>query len=396
MIDICFLGGLYPHEIEKELYANSKWGICYAANNHQWRLIEGFEQNRAHLTVITAPFLSTFLRGYKKLNVPECTFGNKGNYISVGYRNIFLLGNAESKIFNELERWYSNTTGTSKCVLIYCLEGSIIKAALKLRNRHKDVKLCQMIPDLPEDMAANWLYKALGFKKRSLEFIYSSMPKMDMFIYLSKYMNDAIGNITRPYIVSEGVYKDTGVYNIEDKLENTILYTGNLNRKYGIEHLVESFKLLGKDYKLYVRGDGDMVEYVKQQSVLNPEIVYLPRMDYEELKRLQRQVSVLVNPVLPTEKFTYNFFPSKTMEYLASGTPVVMYRLGGVPEEYYDYIHTPDDLSLEALSRKLREICNLTIEESRQMGTKSREFILSNKSAKVMTQRILDFIDLHT
>jgi len=392
MIDICFLGGMYPKEIEKELYANSRWGICYAANIHQWRLLDGFEQNHANITVITAPFLSTYLRGYKKLYVPKCSFGSKGNYRSVGYRNIFLLGNVQSQIYKELEHWYSSTNGASKCILIYCLEGAIMKAALQLRNQHPDVKLCQMIPDLPEDMAANWLYKALGFKKRSKEFIYSSMPKMDMFVYLSKHMNEAIGNTTKPYIVSEGVYEDTGVYTIEEKLKNTILYTGNLNKKYGIEHLVESFKLLGEGYKLYVRGDGDMVDYVKTEAASHPGIEYLPRMDYEDLKKLQRQVSVLVNPVLPTETFTRNFFPSKTMEYLASGTPVVMYRLGGVPDEYYDYIHTPEDLSIEALSQLLKIICDLSTEESRKYGTKSREFILSRKSAKVMTREILDFI----
>ena len=393
MIDICFLGGMYPQEIEKELFANSRWGICYAANNHQWRLIEGFEQNDANLTVITAPFLSTFLRGYKKLNVPRCAFGNNGNYKSVGYRNIFLFGNKQSQIYEELKRWYTSTTGVSKCVLIYCLEGTIMKAALQLRNQYPDVKLCQMIPDLPEDMAANWLYKALGFKKRSMEFIYASMPKMDMFIFLSKHMNDAICNTTKPYLVSEGVYEDTGAYTIEDKLKNTILYTGNLNKKYGIEHLVESFKLLGSGYKLYVRGDGDMIEYVKTEAALNPNIEYLPRMDYEALKKLQRQVSVLVNPVLPTENFTRNFFPSKTMEYLASGTPVVMYRLGGVPDEYYNYIYTPEDLSTEALSRQLKTICNMTLEESRNCGSKSREFIISHKLSKVMTREILNFIE---
>lgn len=392
MIDICFLGGLYPHEIEKEIYSNSRWGICHAANNHQWGLIEGFEQNNANITVITAPFLSTYLRGYKKMNVPSCSFGPKGKYKSIGYRNIFLLDNQIKKIQDSLEHWYRQSESEMKCILIYCLETTIMRAALHLKHKYNDIKLCQMVPDLPEDMAANLLYKILGFKKRSIVFIHKSMSEMDMFIFLSKHMNDTLNHSNKPYLVSEGLYKDTGFFKEENKLERTILYTGNLNRKYGIQHLVESFKKINGDYKLYVRGDGDMVDYVHEESRYDSRIIYLSRMDYEELKKFQRRVSVLVNPVLPTETFTNNFFPSKTMEYLASGTPVVMYKLGGVPNEYYEYISVPDDLSEESLAMKIIEICNLSDTESRQCGKKSRDFILSRKSSAFMTKDILEFI----
>ena len=38
-----------------------------------------------------------------------------------------------------------------------------------------------------------------------------------------------------------------------------------------------------------------------------------------------------VNPRQNNEEFTKYSFPSKTMEYLASGVPVVAYKLDGIP-----------------------------------------------------------------
>lgn len=392
MLDICFLGGVYPHEIEKELYKNSKWGISYAANNHQWRLIEGFEENSFPLHVVSAPYLSTYMRGYKKLYVPECFFGPSSRYHSVGYRNVFLFGNEHNKLMDGLEKWYKNSSADKKCILIYCLNAGDVKAAVKMKEKHPDLVLCQMVPDLPMDMACNKLYRLLGLKKRDIDFIDNSMDKMSMFIFLSKYMNDSINKHNKPYLISEGVFKQSDKWQRNEKLNRTILYTGNLNKKYGIEHLVKAFQHIDDSYTLLVRGDGDMVNYVKSCSVTDKRIHYLERMDYSKLQELQRKANILINPVLPSESFTKNFFPSKTMEYLASGTPVIMYKLGGVPDEYYNYIFVPDSLTDLALAKKIEEVCSLDKIFLEEHTNKARNFILSQKNSKVMVKKIIDFI----
>ena len=213
-----------------------------------------------------------------------------------------------------------------------------------------------------------------------------------MFIFLSKYMNDSINKHNKPYLISEGVFKQSDKWQRNEKLNRTILYTGNLNKKYGIEHLVKAFQHIDDSYTLLVRGDGDMVNYVKSCSVTDKRIHYLERMDYSKLQELQRKANILINPVLPSESFTKNFFPSKTMEYLASGTPVIMYKLGGVPDEYYNYIFVPDSLTDLALAKKIEEVCSLDKIFLEEHTNKARNFILSQKNSKVMVKKIIDFI----
>ena len=62
-------------------------------------------------------------------------------------------------------------------------------------------------------------------------------------------------------------------------------------------------------------------------------------MSREELLKMERRATVMINPTPARLNFTKYFFPSKTMEYLASGTPTVMYRLGCMPKEYDDYVY---------------------------------------------------------
>lgn len=394
MIDICFLGGLYPREMEKEFFNNSKWGLMYAANNHQWRIIEGFESINYPISIVSAPYLSTFLRGYKKLQVPQCYFGKEKKYNSVGFHNIYFFGNKFSQLVSGLEAWYSTKNNLPKCIIIYSLDSTSIKAALEIKHKHNDVCLCQLIPDMPEDMAANLIYRVLRLKEKDEKFIYQSMSQMDMFIYLSKNMNEKVNKQNKPYMISEGLYRvDKENIPCVQRKKKTILYTGNLNNKYGIQTLIDSFSYLDEAYTLLVRGDGEMVPKVKAFSLSDRRIKYLERMNYEDLQKLQAEVNLLVNPVSPQQSFTNNFFPSKTMEYLASGTPVLMYRLGGVPDEYYEHIYMPDDLSAKALARKIQEICEMPEDIISLHCQKARQFILNEKNAKVMVEKMIDFVE---
>lgn len=70
-----------------------------------------------------------------------------------------------------------------------------------------------------------------------------------------------------------------------------------------------------------------------------------------------------------------------------------MNRLPGIPEEYYDYVFTPEDESIGALVECLSQVLAMD-ENARRIRTKAgRNFIVTQKNSKVQTKRILDMID---
>ena len=107
---------------------------------------------------------------------------------------------------------------------------------------------------------------------------------------------------------------------------------------------------------------------------------------------LQRQATILVNPRRNTEEFTKYSFPSKTMEYLAAGVPVVAYKLDGIPDEYDDYLNYVPDNTPKSLAYLISEICKKSPEEREEMGRRARAFVHDEKNAVKQAQRILDLL----
>jgi glycosyltransferase involved in cell wall biosynthesis len=102
---------------------------------------------------------------------------------------------------------------------------------------------------------------------------------------------------------------------------------------------------------------------------------------------------LLVNPRTPEGEFTRFSFPSKTMEYLASGVPTLLYKLPGIPEEYYKYCYTLEDVSPTALADKITEILRSDAIELQEKGKKAREFILAEKNPEVQCNKIYQLIE---
>ena len=207
-----------------------------------------------------------------------------------------------------------------------------------------------------------------------------------------------IGN--KPTTVLEGIYNQGDEKQMDDEsktsefAEKYILYTGTLARRYGIMNLVHAFSRTNlKDVKLYICGEGEtkteILEYVKN----NPRIVYKGLVKRDEALHIQRNAMLLVNPRTPEGEFTKYSFPSKTMEYLASGVPTLLYRLPGIPNEYYDYCFSLTDISIDALTNKIEQILNTDYNELRIIGKQARNFILDKKNPKQQTKKIIDLIN---
>ena len=111
----------------------------------------------------------------------------------------------------------------------------------------------------------------------------------------------------------------------------------------------------------------------------------------EVLKR-QKQVSVLVNPRKANRDFTKYSFPSKTIEYMASGTPMMGYRLHGVPDEYYEYIFEIAEEE-NGLENCLKKVMTLSSDERERVGMLAERFIRYEKNGVKQCRKIIDLVE---
>lgn len=247
-----------------------------------------------------------------------------------------------------------------------------------------------VITDLPQ-------YMPVSSSERQLRINDKLIDMADGYVFLTKQMNETVNVKGKPYVVLEG-HVDSEMSSREHKPFDTeckrVLYAGTLNKIYGIKNLCESFaSVSSEDEELHIYGDGDYASELKELISDHPNIVYHGNCVNSVVVDAELDAALLVNP-RPTEgEYTKYSFPSKTLEYMVSGTPVLSARLQGIPEEYDDYLYYFDDKAENGLATALREILDKPLCELSERGEASRKFALECKSNISQAKHVLDLCE---
>lgn len=207
------------------------------------------------------------------------------------------------------------------------------------------------------------------------------MARVDRFILLTKQMAVPLHVGNRPYLVMEGMCGDVADESPVSKPQPfSMLYTGRLNRRYGLELLLQAMKeLQDPDIELWLCGSGEMEEEIRAYAAQDSRIRFFGFLPHEEAVQLQKQATVLVNPRTNQGEYTKYSFPSKTMEYMASGRPVMMFRLDGIPGEYDPFLTYIPEESSASIRDTVESLRRLSPSELDAMGARGRDFVLKNK-----------------
>lgn len=295
-------------------------------------------------------------------------------------------------IMKESTRWLDLHKEEDVTILVYSMIYPYLKAAIELKHRYFKVKVSCIILDMPEYFGDNtsWIYRELS--KRTTNQIYALVPEIDSFIFLTEYMKDKIKVETRPWHLLEGIYNPVEVAP-QEKRKKTILYTGKLDVRFGIRDLIEAFKKIDDDeFSLWICGFGQDKPFVETAAQEDSRITYWGLVEQKSVFEMQQQATVLVNPRKGDAEYTKYSFPSKTMEYMASGTPTIMYNLPGLPADYEEHLILLPDNSQRTLTAILKEWGGKEQSELDEFGKHAKKFILENKNSEIQAKRLMEFL----
>ena len=389
-----FLSLMVPQEMANEVKRNSSNNMADAANALEHNLMEGFTANLpTPPKVINALPIGNYPQYYKKAFIKKSTFQlcGRSDHENIGFCNIKFIRNyfIERTVYRSLRKHCESKNG-EVVLCIYSASAEFLSAAEKLKKKYPNVMVCDIIADLPgmtnlsrkKSALLQWFidYKA----KKSLK----RLEAVDCFVLLTKQMADYL-HISKPYCVVEGIASKSQQIERKGNSKKTILYTGTLHQKFGVMNLVNAFSQIeSPDYRLMICGIGDSEKAIREAAEKDSRISFLGQLPRSEVLEWQKQATVLVNPRQNNEEFTKYSFPSKTMEYLSSGIPVVAYKLDGIPDEYDAYIQYVEDDSIESLKKKLIEVCELSDEERQSLGSAGRAFVLTEKNSTIQVKKI--------
>lgn len=102
-----------------------------------------------------------------------------------------------------------------------------------------------------------------------------------------------------------------------------------------------------------------------------------------------------MNPRTTGYQYVNYSFPSKIVEYLASGKPLIAHHIPSVPKEYDEYIFYPKDESDQELKNKIVEVCHIPADELKVRGKQAQQFIMQNKTPVAMGKKVAEFLLNH-
>lgn len=380
-MNILYLSAMFDDEIIEAYYDKGKTPN-YAANKYHQLLNMGLVENGAWVCAYSTLPISRSTSSKKLVRWKKKREGSLvRQYIS--YVNLPGIKHAvfATKAFFKTLFAPKNTVVIYDVLVMAASFGAV--SAAKLRG----IPCIGIVTDLPMFVDSNQNRNHINQRLINMA---------DGYVLLTRQMNDVVNPSGKPYVVLEG-HADIRMADVErprvTSEKRTVMYAGALYEQYGVANLVESFvRIAGENEELHLYGNGKYVSELMKVIESYPHIVYHGCCPNDQVVKAELEATVLVNPRTSEGEYTKYSFPSKTMEYIASGTPVLCAKLPGFPDEYDDYLYYFDESSEDGLATALREVLDKSPAELDAFGKRAKAYVLAEKNHIKQAGHIMQFI----
>lgn len=397
---ILYISSLSSEKLINEIYQKTECDPGFAVQKFNRLIVKGFIKNENSTEVYSNPPVNA-IAGKSRVAIPK----EEENGIVFQYANHFNI-----PLLKDLEVIWRTFTKVLRWGLIDKKNKVVVCDALAISSNIGAMFACKILglrivgilTDMPGLMVTTsnsknkTKYTCLGriYAAANKSFIHS----YSHYVFLTKQMNNVINIHNRPYIVMEALcdnlLTDEQLQLAIKKEPKVLMYAGVLHEKYGLKLLVDGFRRIQRDdIELDIYGSGPYVENLKKIATEDSRICYKGVVSNKEVVKAELEATLLINPRPTTEEFTKYSFPSKNMEYMASGTPLLTTRLPGMPADYYEYIYTIDEETTEGYKTAIEKTLSNSSMDLKEKGKKARYFVTINKNNKIQTRRIVELLN---
>ncbi|MCM1140345.1 MAG: glycosyltransferase [Muribaculum sp.] len=325
----------------------------------------------------------------------------------VGRMNTYIFDNlqrniASYKLKRELKKEYDVVwLGNSDCVLdLY----------LKNKNKITGKSFIELneFDNIHEEKGAigNWLQRRKAIHRQhnfgkviSLIDLFAIMTQT-LLTYYKDRANSNAKFIHLPMTVDLARFENISD-EVSDYKQPYIAYTGTFNNnKDGVDILIKAFAKIAprfKDLHLYLAGfwhyDVDGQKKIIEEKGLNDRVSYIGKLNSNQIPSFISNANLLVLS-RPDSHQAQGGFPTKLGEYLATGNPVCVTKVGEIPNYLRDnvsaFLAEPGDVESFADAME-RALCNP--EQAKQVGLNGRNVAETEFNSKLQAERLVKFLE---
>lgn len=389
---LLYISALSSSRLINEIYKKSGKNPGFAVQKFSRLLVKGLMANGADVVALSNPPATEDRR--------KVSYGKETeegvHYKYIPFLNVALLKHLclFAYAFVYVLLWGCRHR-REKAIVCDVLSISICMGTL-LASKINRVRSVGVVTDIYGLMVGNakvsWIVKFAAY----LNHCYVS--SFDRYVLLTSQMNERVNPKGKPHIVMEALcdlsMAEQDVQNEEKATPRTVIYAGGIQERYGLKMLAEAFvKADIPDARLVYYGSGPYVEEYKKLCAVHPNLEYRGVAPNEEIVAEELKATLLVNPRPTTEEFTKYSFPSKNMEYMASGTPLLTTKLPGMPEDYYPHVYFFEEESVQGYADALKKVLSLPADTLYVKGEQAKRFVLQQKNYVTQAQRVLGLLE---
>ena len=310
--------------------------------NFYYKLIKALSINNnvsvvSHRPLVKGMFTSNSLEGSTIMD------GNiKFYYSSNKVGKIYKLLKEKNVIIKNAKQAISDFLSKDFIVITDTLRLNLVKAALKIRKSY-NAKVIGMLTDNPFNLSySKPLVSNLLIKYGS---------QLDGYLSLTTGLVE-IFNKNLPSYIFEGLVSEENEGR-KDPIFNYFYFGGSLYERYGVKTLVDAFHKSDIKCKLVIAGAGPLDSYIEKMAHDDYRILYLSQLSKEKNIAYMRNAIVNINPRPLSEKLDNESVPSKLLEYLSIGTPVMSTKYPKVYSLFKDDVNWIDGNDLQSMKMAL-------------------------------------------
>jgi len=400
-MDIMCLMGLFPNGYEGEVVSNSRVGTQNAANKLQWGIVKGLDaQPGVTVRICNSLYIGSYPKRYRKALIPTFVFEHcqGARDVNVGFLNLPVIKQLSRYLGakKQLDNWASENNEEDKALIVYAMTTPFVQLASYVQRKYPDIKVCIVVPDLPEYMNVGAMQKDSVYskiKRIEIAWLKRCSRRIRYFVLLTEAMKNWFDHDIQ-YTVMEGIAPEPIQTVVNHTKERSVIYAGGIKKEYGILALIEAFMQVDlPEWKLVIYGDGADLQAAKELANHDPRIVFKGLQPNTVVVEHQAKAALLVNP-RKNEEFAKYSFPSKVLEYMVSGTAMLAYKLDGIPKEYDEYYYMIPD-GLNGFEKSLRHVMSLNDEERQRQGKAAKAFVERYKNPQNQCSKIISLIAKH-
>ena len=257
-------------------------------------------------------------------------------YTSNKCDKLFKLLKEESVIEKTAKQAIEDFMSHDFVIVTDTLRLNLLKAAKKIAKQY-DAKIVGMLTDNPFNLSSGNAFVNKSLVKQA--------SSLDGYLSLTHGLVE-IFNTNKPSYVFEGLVSEESEGK-KDPIFNYFYFGGSLYEIYGVKTLVDAFHKSNVKYKLVLAGNGPLVDYIEQMAEDDYRILYLSQLSKEKNIAYMRNSIANINPRPLNYKMDNESVPSKLLEYLSIGTPVISTKYPKLYSTFKDDVTWIDGNSVE-------------------------------------------------